>query len=1811
MAKRPNPAKDESNSKIDKLIEGLYKVIQTTNATSKEQVRINRELLKTMAVLQSGFTQNEMEARQLIEDVRDGLELNDEYAKKWLKNMGATDKQIDEIVDKFRDLEKIDMDLIDNAEDYLELLNKRYDVLDDTFDLTKRLLTNHDAITKAIRASKDAASKLAGPMGDVDAILEKMVMKKVDVSSMFDGMSESASAITDTISRIQDDISGLINNVGGSIIDLELNFSPLTDDLDREISKVLESIEIEKQARINGLTEYFEVNKKLQNQLTRSLAASMSGIDVKFDIDTGQITTATGILKRGTDEYQAMLRQLDEIADKNNITDKLKTDFREIGDLIASGTIRTAEQEQRLNQLLIPLDLASKMMIQQIDQQAIMERQSLSELMTAKDRYKLMGTYLNQLQTAESIVLKIGSGFDHLNSIMPTGIGEFLGLSKVSATLIESHRRGVQNFAGELEKGVSYADALRSYYKELTPALASALNPMTILVASSLLLLKFASNIADKYKELSGQLKTSLKQSKDLYETQLDILTSQKNQFATMEDIAEAQAVMIATSGKVFGMNDKAAKELTVSLIETGKAFGYGTERAVEMHQIFKRLGADDRLSETLQQNLGLLAESVGLSPQLISDDLIDSAEEVSIYFAGLPEQAAKAAIRVRQMGMSLKQAGSIAQKMLNLEGFMTDMYELQAMSGGGVDFSRAFDKGLMGDIEGMTEDIMNNIGSTAEFNKMDYLTRMKIANTLGMSMEDLAKSVKLREDMQGLSEKDQKYLQANVDRMGDISTASKEEIRNRMQQLQATDRLNVAWDKIKGVLVKSLLPAVELIADAIDAISPLVDIIVFGMKAFGGILKIVFPILKGLLFPFQMIGMVLEKITGLTDSMSNKLSGVGSVIDGIGSALQVVGGILGTIFVVRNIGSFFGIITSGFGSIIKIIQSIVPMAKGMITGLFGTLTGISVKSTAETAKVSQTVTDSASQSINSTKNAAKAAITELNTVSNASATAVSNAGKVSTDVVKASVESTVQTIQPVKTVATQTVAEITNTTTKAISEVDLAAKKAGESIEQVKTKSKGGFLSAGASKGLTKTLTMFGSVMGASLITYGIGAFAKLQQEGEDTNESVAGSIAPFFGSAFAMLSPMLASSLTDGIDRFFRKLIEKRIEDKIGDPLKKVGKSFESLEKPMSGTLEKVGAKGKGIFGKMFGGIKKVALKPIGAVTGALSGMLSKFGMGGGLLGRIFGSVPDVPVPDVMSSTEMITNSVDQVQQVIPDAKEIIDRPVEQTVVEKKKEIVEQVVEKPKGESIDSKSIASEAKKPERSIKKTFQSIGDNIKSLWESIKSSVTDIIQFGIDLVKQIATGIVDTGKILMKGISDISNQLFGILKSASKTLKSILLDIVDFAAKSMKQLSSGIGQSIKNVLKGIGDGLAAFKPQALVGAASLVVLSGALWIASKAIQNFASVKWEDVAKAGVTLGGLVVAGLALGAASPMMIVGAVGIAAIGTALIPVAYAMERFNSIDWSSLAKAGVALVGFGAIASGFALTAPLVLAGSAVLVAASASLGIFAGSISLLAASIETLDVRPIVDMTGAISGLIALPVSGLFNLSAALVAVGGSLLAFSAMRLGSDIMSSISGLFANDLLKDLEKLASLANPLQIAANAIQTLGVSLSELSTTMESIDLSKIDDLAKVGKISVEQKMYDQIQGQLRDVEQMPRESSPEIKVVPVQIPAPKVMTPRKEAVAQDARIVDNPFMPVESGVRKVAASPMLPAQLQGQNKNNTESIDIYNRPELQSKETTFLLREAVKLLEIIAKKNVSVNIDSYKMNKTLKANSNNI
>ena len=1588
------------------------------------------------------------------------------------------------------------------------------------------MLINHEQVVKIVRESKSATNKLAGAVGDVDGVLDKIIKKRVDLSGLFNGVDNAFRASLDTVELIKSDVDTLISNLSGNVFDAELHFNPITGQLDAEVSKIQKMLDDELQNQYEALGLFFTQNEKLQTNLIRSIAAQKIEPSIKFDIDTGQIETANGLLQRGTQQYESIISKLDEIAAIDNIGDQVTKNFKEITELLSLGNSLTSEQRQRLDALISPLDIATKMMVEQVSLRAEEIQLSGHQLQLEKNRMDILMKYSRQLYVAEGIINEIGDSFDYINAILPRGVGELMGLSKVSQNLRDIHRSGVKKFAEDLDAGVAPAEALSGYMKSFKPALTQLITPMNAVIGGLLLAKIYVDGITEKMKEMTSEMKTSLTQSMKLLNVQFDILTSQKNQFMTMQDIKEIQSEMIGTSGRLSNIDSKPAKDLVIQLGEMSKAFGYTNAEAVQMHKIFERLGADNELSKRLQADLGIMSEMGGLSPQIVGRDLIESADIVATYFAGMPKQAAQAAIQVRKLGLSLQQAGSIAQKMLDLEGFMTDMYELNAMSNRGIDFSRAFEFGLQGDIPRMTEEIMSNIGSVSEFNKIDYLTRQKLAKTLGMSMDDLSKSVMLHEKMSTLTSEEGKYLQANLDKMGDISNSSQDEIRSRLQMLQSTDKLNVAWDKIKGVLIKSLLPLVEIFANVLEGISPLLDIIIFGVKAVGAAFKVVLDIVSVLTKPIKWLGDLLSIGTEKMDELGDSSSKLNPVLSGI---LKLASGIV-TIFAAKKAFSFFSGLTGAAGNLIK-----------MIPGIGTAMEKISAP---------KTMISAAPAHVDIIPKVAPGAVAKV----------ISNQGPVE-----------VPTNTPT---ASNKIKEIGDLSKATITETERVSKKSKGEIDSV---------SKSASKSI-RTSLMKDSF--SSLTSIGVKSFALIGAAGalelltaEDDAASGMNVLKTAGIGAFGMIASSGSSLLIDKIGDAISNLFTKNLGKTAGDGFDAASKIGTSKIGRLSSTI-----------GQIFNPLKSFAGSAFDAVVNAGKQIFPSIGKSGkltfdGMVGA--SSVASKEITDNLSKVNPAQSIVDVTSNIQENVQKINE------TIDSAKQIQEStpISNKSKSPDVDVKKSSKTLSQTKNSFQTGFDSISSAIKTIWKGIKGT---------------------------------------------------LIEIVDFSMTVLKKLGAGIGQTIEKLLTSLARGLSKFSTNSIKGAAALVILSGAIWTTSKALTNFAKVQWADIAKGLISIGGLTLAAITLGKASGQMIIGAIAIATLGAALIPAAYALNQFNSVDWSSLAKAGVAISGLAIIGSVISPLVPIMLVGAVGIAALGASIIPLAYGLNMLSnvkwdslvngplilskfaiSAITISSIAPALALTGlalvmfsttitaatrsltefmvivdnidvtgidlvakSIQSISSISVSNIVGLSSALLSLSAAFMTFNASQMLSKPIALISG----DPFKKLKEIADLADPIAVISKSISALVDNLQLLADVITEIPIDRLSTIPTIKNKIVE--------GQANSPTLTADEFVTNTDRVSVSRNLqPTVKRPNPKSVAQDVRITSP----------KSAASDEL----------YNRDIDNYNSVPTNitsdNRRTEILLQQIVSLLSAFVNRPVEVNLGMQhlsKMHTTMKSFNNN-
>ena len=227
----------------------------------------------------------------------------------------------------------------------------------------------------------------------------------------------------------------------------------------------------------------------------------------------------------------------------------------------------------------------------------------------------------------------------------------------------------------------------------------------------------------------------------------------------------------------------------------------------------------------------------------------------------------------------------------------------------------------------------------------------------------------------------------------------------------------------------------------------------------------------------------------------------------------------------------------------------------------------------------------------------------------------------------------------------------------------------------------------------------------------------------------------------------------------------------------------------------------------------------------------------------------------------------------------------------------------------------------------------------SQFDTMKETLTAIATGPLgSMVSAFGSGLVAVGQ-MSPMLKDMGINVGGMAKSAFEYVKNLI------KGKALESAAGGIAgdagsaikdkatDAVKDKLGGIAEDKlsGAATPAAgggadqankfgkiksgdlIKGAAALLILAAALYVSAKAFQEFATVQWESVAKGLVGLIGLATIAYILGKAQGEMIKGAIAVAILGVALIPFAFAMSLIAGLDIGSVLAAAAGLVIFGA----------------------------------------------------------------------------------------------------------------------------------------------------------------------------------------------------------------------------------------------------------------------------------------------------------
>ena len=198
--------------------------------------------------------------------------------------------------------------------------------------------------------------------------------------------------------------------------------------------------------------------------------------------------------------------------------------------------------------------------------------------------------------------------------------------------------------------------------------------------------------------------------------------------FGTTAALTDENLEFVATTSKALGMSEDAAAGLLFSLEGI--------------------TGASGQTAKNLIESTTQLADQKGVAPKAVLKDIAENAESSAAYFKAGGTNLRDAAVFAKRLGLNLGTVTKIADSMLDFESSINAQMEAEVLLGRSINLDKVRMLALTSDLEGMSREILNVVGSQAEYDEMGIIQKRALAKALGVGVDELGKMVRAEDTL-------------------------------------------------------------------------------------------------------------------------------------------------------------------------------------------------------------------------------------------------------------------------------------------------------------------------------------------------------------------------------------------------------------------------------------------------------------------------------------------------------------------------------------------------------------------------------------------------------------------------------------------------------------------------------------------------------------------------------------------------------------------------------------------------------------------------------------------------------------------------------------------------------------------------------------------------------------------------------------------------------------------------------------------------------------------------------------------------------
>ena len=336
------------------------------------------------------------------------------------------------------------------------------------------------------------------------------------------------------------------------------------------------------------------------------------------------------------------------------------------------------------------------------------------------------------------------------------------------ANVTQQNQKILDKGLGVLNLSVGALQGMVASAKAFTTAMAA--NPimfaLTIALAGALLLFgDIVGRAKDLQDNMGGSATQSVKMSNELKVT---------DKYLKMIGVNSGNVANAI--GENFGTLSNVTADNVKNIGEMERTLGIASTDTAKFAKLFSSL-----TGETLNAGVNTakmaasLPQSNDVAPGKVMADIASSTEEFAAYGKDGGKNIIDAAIAARKLGLELKTLTRISDTLLDFESSIQSEMEASMLIGKQLNYNKARELALQGDIAGAAKDVMKQIGGAAEFQKLNVVQRKKLAASIGVSVDEMSKlasgELKIKDDKTDLS-KNTDQLMESIGAMGKLTIA-------------------------------------------------------------------------------------------------------------------------------------------------------------------------------------------------------------------------------------------------------------------------------------------------------------------------------------------------------------------------------------------------------------------------------------------------------------------------------------------------------------------------------------------------------------------------------------------------------------------------------------------------------------------------------------------------------------------------------------------------------------------------------------------------------------------------------------------------------------------------------------------------------------------------------------------------------------------------------------------------------------------------------------------------------------------------------